>query len=141
LDSLPVGFEGFWIKALGKVVGLLILGVDLVGLELMLVVMAPEPVELEQEVLSVVGDPLVPSKVVGALIVLEGVGLDSRSEFLGKLHHRDELLDEALEGERLEGVESAVYSASRVEREISVCRKDFHRRGTSQNGSNKPARE
>jgi hypothetical protein len=28
--------------------------------------------------------------------------------------------------------ERAAYSASRVEREISVCRKDFQRRGTTQ---------
>jgi hypothetical protein len=36
---------------------------------------------------------------IGALVVLEGAGLDSCSEFLGELHHRDQLFDEALEGE------------------------------------------
>jgi hypothetical protein len=58
------------IKALGEVVCLLILGVDLVDLELLVIVMAPEPMELEQEVLGAVGDPLVHSKMEGPLIVL-----------------------------------------------------------------------
>jgi hypothetical protein len=61
--------------------------------------------ELEEEVLSSVGDPLVHSQIEGPLIVLEGAGLHSGAESLGELHHRDELLDETLQGQKgLEGI-------------------------------------
>jgi hypothetical protein len=76
----------------------LILGINLVDVELAVVEVAPEPMELEKEVLGAVGDQLVCSKKVGALIVLKGAHPDSHSKLLGELHHQDQLLNEALQG-------------------------------------------
>jgi hypothetical protein len=71
LDTKADALKHFTSQTFGEIVRKLFDAVDLEGGELTGVVVGPEPVELDEDVLRTVGQLLVDGEVVGALVVLK----------------------------------------------------------------------
>jgi hypothetical protein len=68
LDQELVVFKQFTRQGLGKVIGLLVVGIDLVHFQF--VIMGPKPMPLEK-VAGAIGDAIVGGKIIGTLVVLK----------------------------------------------------------------------
>lgn len=74
-----IGLEcGLW-QHFGEEVRLHLVSGALLDIEFMVVVMIPEPVPFAQEVLSSVGNLVIGSKVICALVVFKHTSVDGRS--------------------------------------------------------------
>ena len=98
LDQESVVVEQFTRQGLGKVIGLLVVGIDLVHLEFVLV--SPKPVPLVEKVAGAVGDAIVGRKIIGTLVVLKCTGAHGGPDGGRKIEAVDGFKEETLDREQ-----------------------------------------
>ena len=98
LDQESVVFEQFTRQGLGKVIGLLVVGIDLVHFEFVL--MGPKPMPLVEKVAGAIGDAIVGRKIIGTLVVLKCTGAHGGPDGRRKIEAVDGFKEETLDWEQ-----------------------------------------